>query len=249
MSIAVVLGALGGPSYTATCNGNGWHGTCAAATNSGTQVDVSGTRSGTGATSGGQSRGGQTTPKPRPTTAASAACADSSLCRGTYAMGLIPHPTLADLASFRPAAPQLLSEPNGMGVVGLPVNLVGAAETQRMPGRLFDLDVTVRFTPTAYRFEYGDGATSTTSTGGRSWSSLRVPQFTPTDTGHTYEMTGTFRAAVTVMYAAAVDFGNGWIPVDGLVSARGGATDVRIFRARTALVAHTCIEVPTGPGC
>ena len=47
----------------------------------------------------------------------------------------------------------------------------------------------------------------------------------------------------------AVDFGTGWRPVIGVVTATGGGQSVEIFEARTALVDKTCIENPSGPGC
>ena len=54
---------------------------------------------------------------------------------------------------------------------------------------------------------------------------------------------------VTVHYTAAVDFGGGWIDVDGVVEATSGGYEVEIFDVRTALVDKTCLENPTGPGC
>lgn len=171
-------------------------------------------------------------------------------CGGPVATPPAAHTvTLEDLASFRPAAPELQSEPDGIGVAGLPVNLVGSASTQEIPGTLFDFAVTVRFTPAQFRFDYGDGAVTTTATGGTSWAVLRAPQFTPTATSHTYRAPGTYRASLSVQYTAAVDFGSGWIPVDGYVTASGGGHGIRIFEARTALVGHTCDQTPHGPGC
>lgn len=55
--------------------------------------------------------------------------------------------------------------------------------------------------------------------------------------------------SVTVQYAAAVDFGTGWRPVPGYVSATTSGYDVRVVEVKTALVDRTCLENPTGPGC
>jgi hypothetical protein len=158
--------------------------------------------------------------------------------------------TLADLASFRPAAPELTGEPAGFGVVGMPTNLVGAASEQRLSGTLLGWDVTVRFVPAEFVFAHGDGTTATTATGGASWARLAQAQFTPTATSHVYADRGTYPVSVTVRYAASVDFGTGyWQPVEGFVTATSGDYPVRVVEVRTALVDETCRENPSGPGC
>ncbi|WP_344782287.1 hypothetical protein [Microbacterium kribbense] len=162
----------------------------------------------------------------------------------------IPAITLTDLVSFRPAPPRLASEPDGIGVAGLPLNLVATTSMQRLTGTLFDFPVTVRFAPHHYDWHYGDGATQTTAGGGATWAATGDPQFTPTPTSHTYTQRGTYTASVTVFYAPDVNFGDGiWRPVAGYVTATSTTQSIRILEARTALVAHTCVEDPAGPGC
>ncbi|MBW9093946.1 hypothetical protein JNB62_09655 [Microbacterium jejuense] len=160
-----------------------------------------------------------------------------------------PTVTLADLVSFRPAAPQLTGEPAGFGVVRMPTNFVAAASAQDIPGVLLGYPVTVRFTPVAYVFSYGDGQSLRTTTGGVAWAASGSPQFTPTDTSHAYAERGVYLSSVTTEYSAAVDFGAGWRAVDGVVTARTGDYPVQVVEARTALVEHTCAEDPRGPGC
>jgi hypothetical protein len=160
-----------------------------------------------------------------------------------------PAVTLADLVSFRPATPQLAGEPAGFGVVRMPTNFVAAASVQDIPGVLLGYPVTVRFTPVAYVFSYGDGHTTRSATGGVAWTASGSPQFTPTDTGHVYDARGTYVSSVTVEYSAAVDFGAGWRAVEGVVTARTGDYPVQVVEVRTALVEHTCAEDPQGPGC
>ncbi|MBZ4486603.1 hypothetical protein LQ938_06515 [Microbacterium sp. cx-55] len=175
---------------------------------------------------------------------------ETVLCRGNYTAVGLPDVTLADIASFRPAAPSLASEPAGIGIVGMPTNLVSAASAQSIPGTLFGYDVVVRFTPIGYRFAYGDGATRTAASGGASWTALGQAQFTPTGTSHAYPARGDYIAAVTVQYAPEVSFdGGGWREIDGIVEATTGGHPVQIVEARTALVDRTCVENPTGPGC
>jgi hypothetical protein len=131
----------------------------------------------------------------------------------------------------------------------MPANLVAAASVQTISGTLLDWDVRVRFTPVAFEFDHGDGTTAVHSTGGATWERLGQAQLTPTATSHVYRDRGTFTVNVTVRYAAAVDFGTGWRPVPGHVTATSGGYVVRVLEARTALVDRTCAEDPDGPGC
>ncbi|MGM1016577.1 MAG: hypothetical protein ACQEW8_03460 [Actinomycetota bacterium] len=161
----------------------------------------------------------------------------------------LPALTSTDLAQFAPSGSAMVGEPGNVGVAGLPTNFVARATVQTMRGTLFDRAVTVRFTPVGFDFDYGDGTRMQSSTGGREWEQLRQPQFTPTDTSHVYEERGVYRARVNVRYRAEVDVGTGWIPVQGVLTARGPAQEVRIFDAYTALVAYSCDERPRSPGC
>lgn len=161
----------------------------------------------------------------------------------------IPPVTIHDVARFAPEGPTLAGEPENVGVVGLPTNFVATAVAHTVEGELFGLPVTVRFTPAAYDFSFGDGTIATTTTGGQSWDALDQAQFTPTPTSHTYAERGTYPASVNVRYTAEVDFGIGWFPISGEVTAEGSAQDIRVFEAHTALVAHTCEQAPSAPGC
>ena len=160
-------------------------------------------------------------------------------------------PTLRDLASFRPATPTLTVEPGGFGIVGRPTNVVASARTQTLTGRLFDLPVTVRFTPAAYRFDYGDGTTRTTPTGGTTWKQGDAPLFTRTTTSHTYTRKAQVTARATIAYTAQVSFTGypGWYDVTGYVLATTPGHRFPLYNARTVLVEHTCDEDPHGPGC
>ncbi|WP_425841572.1 hypothetical protein [Microbacterium sp. PA5] len=157
--------------------------------------------------------------------------------------------TLTDVASFAPRLAAPVPEPDGVGVAGLPLNVVTVARTHTRTGELFDMPVTVRFRPMSFTFDYGDGATRESPTGGFTWRQLGLAQFTATDTSHTYRERGEYVITSVVHFAADVDFGTGWIPVDGLLAVPAGATTVEILEARTALVERTCHEDPNGIGC
>lgn len=160
-----------------------------------------------------------------------------------------PAITITDLAQFAPAATPLGGEPANLGIAGMPTNFIAPASVTTVSGTLFGLPLTVRFTPAAYEFHFGDGSDATTTTGGQSWEALGQAQFTPTATSHVYRDRGSYSADVDVRYTAEVDLGTGWIPVAGELTAEGPAQEIRIFEARTALVAYTCDQKPSSPGC
>ncbi|WP_248147753.1 hypothetical protein [Microbacterium aoyamense] len=188
-------------------------------------------------------------PSPRPIPGRDT-CDDQLDNRCGYAVGALPTVYAEDLVSFRPAAPSIATEPAGLGVAGLPTNLVAAASVQHISGDLLGFPVTVRFVPAGFVFDYGDGATQRSASGGVTWARLGAAQFTPTATSHAYREHGTYAASVRVLYDAAVDFGTGnWRPVIGQVTASTSGHSIRIFEARTALVLASCAENPRGPGC
>jgi hypothetical protein len=228
------------------CGSSGiWSTHCEASTD-GASVDVSGssTRPGSHGAADPDTGPGPTEPSPAPTQG----CA-TALCRGGYEVASLPDVTLADLASFVPAAPVIAGEPDGLGVVGMPTNIVSTAAEQRLSGTLLGYAVTVRFVPVAFTFDYGDGGVRTASAGGATWASLGQADFTQTPTSHVYAAAGTYAARASVDYAASVDFGGGWRPVAGTVHATSPAYGVRVVEVRSALVQRTCLEDPRGPGC
>ena len=157
--------------------------------------------------------------------------------------------TITDVAQFAPAAAPVTGEPGNVGIAGLPTNFIAPVTAQTTAGVLLDRPLTVRFTPVRFDFTYGDGTTTTSASGGRSWPALGQASFTPTPTSHTYRVRGTYAARVTVHYTAEVDIGGGWFPVTGELAIAGTTRQIRVYEADTALVARTCTEQPTAPGC
>ncbi|MFE6733153.1 hypothetical protein [Microbacterium sp. NPDC057650] len=160
-----------------------------------------------------------------------------------------PAITITDLAGFAPKGAVLTGEPDNLGVAGLPTNMVADADVHTQNGTLFNFPIAVRFTPAGYTFVNGDDTTTKASTGGATWDALRQAQFTPTDTSHTYKERGTYTARVDVAYTAEIDLGTGWFPITGTLNTTGADQQIRIYEAHTALVARTCNEDPTAPGC
>jgi hypothetical protein len=257
LSVALLFLAAPQVAHAASsCGDNGFAGNCEVSnTGTGVQVGASDTRPGSGREQGGDytdhSDGGSDSPDAAaPPSECGTPTLSGPFCRGNYDVAGLPDVTLADLVSFVPARPSLAGEPAGIGVVGMPMNLVAEASGQDIPGRLLGYDVVVRFTPAGFRFSYGDGASRTSSTGGSSWAALGQADFTATSTSHAYAARGTYTAGVTALYSAAVNFGTGtWRPVAGYVEATTGGYGVRVVEVHTALVDKTCLENPRGPGC
>ncbi|MDH6235970.1 hypothetical protein [Cryobacterium sp. CG_9.6] len=157
---------------------------------------------------------------------------------------------MSDLAGFAPMVPTQSVEPNGLALVGLAANFVADASVHVVSGTLLGSVAEVRFTPAAFRWNFGDGGTRSSVSGGASWADLGVPEFSDTDTSHVYEERGDFVAGLTVDYTAEYRVGGGgWIAVSGALSATADPLTVAVRRIKTVLVAEDCIQNPAGVGC
>lgn len=149
--------------------------------------------------------------------------------------------TLADIAHFRPEIGPHTMEPGGWAIQGLPANFVSAASVHAVDGELFGTPASMRFTPVAWRWDYGDGSTSTPHTGGSRWVDLGTPEFSPTATSHVFEHPGTYRVTLTVDFRAEYRVGTGaWTPIAGTVPIAADALSLTVARATTVLVDGTC---------
>jgi hypothetical protein len=235
------------PIAVGSCTSTGnLTGGCSSVSNTGTRVDIGASDAGRHGT--GDSTGETTDTRPEPTRTPYA-CSPVIGCREIYTMSSIPEVTADDLVSFRPAPPSFDTEPEGFAIVGLPANFTASAGEQELSGELLGWQVTVRFTPVGYVFEHGDGTTRSTTSGGSSWAAAGAVQFAPTPTSHVYRDRGTVTPRATVRYAASVDFGTGWRPVAGVVTATTVGDVVEVVEARTALVEYACGERLHAAGC
>lgn len=142
------------------------------------------------------------------------------------------------------------NEPAGVGVVGMPSNVVADASAHELQGALLGFPVAVTFVPVGFTLDFGDGTGARTTTGGASWRDLGQAEFTPTATSHVFRERGTYRVTVYANYRASVLFdGSFRRDVAGVVRAPGNGFDVRIVTVSTALVENSCLERPRGAGC
>lgn len=229
-SIALLLILAAGPptSPEQDCTGIGtWTATCDVL-NNGDSIDLSGHLSLPPSTGLGGTPNVESTP-PRD-------CGALNRC-DDFTVSLLPQATISDVTSFAPQPAALSSQPAGFGVAGIPMAFSVAAAQHSATGTLFDLPVTVRFTPDDISIAPGDGTTIT------------VGGTAPTPASHTYRSRGGYVATATVSYRAEVDFGRGWRPVAGILDIPTAGYPVEVLEARSTLVDRTCAEPPAGPGC
>ena len=158
--------------------------------------------------------------------------------------------TLADIASFRPVVGTAGMEPNGWMVTGLDTNFFSAAATHVVAGELLGAPAAVRFTPRSFVFDYGDGVSVRTATGGGSWASLGLAEFDPTPTSHVYTTSGTFTIDISVSFGAEYTLdGQSYTAIAGTLSVPAARFTASAGDATTVLVALDCRANPRGPGC
>ena len=160
----------------------------------------------------------------------------------------VPAITINDLAQFRPIVGELVVEPDGWGVVGTPTNFYATAETHTMAGELFDMPIEVRWTPSSYIFDYGDGTTETSEASGTAWRGAEE-SWTETATSHVYTERSDVTASLTVVFTAEVDAGGGWFAVPGTLPVAAPSVGVKIFEVDTVLTNGDCMANPSAAGC
>ncbi|MBN9607396.1 MAG: PKD domain-containing protein [Actinomycetales bacterium] len=159
--------------------------------------------------------------------------------------------TIADIATFRPHPAFDRMQPDGWTIVGLDTNFWGVASTHIVSGTLLGRPAAVRFIPIGYAWNYGDGGTRSSGTGGAPWESLGLGEFEPTATSHIYFAPGTYTITLRVTYRAEYRFdGSGWAQVVGTLTVPANDLVVTVgASAKTVLVDQDCVQNPSGPGC
>ena len=159
--------------------------------------------------------------------------------------------TIRDVASFAPAAPTVTTEPAAWGVRGLHTNVIAGASGHTRTGTLLGQVAEVNFIPVGFTFDYGDGDTTTTRTGGSTWAALGLAEFSKTPTSHRYTTVGTKTITVEVEYAAEYRIGDsGWLPVVGTLSIPTEEPHtVQIVRNSTVGVDKPCRPGKPAIGC
>lgn len=158
--------------------------------------------------------------------------------------------TLSDIASFRPTPGVQRMQPNGWIVPGLDANFYAITGQHVVHGTLLGQPASVRFTPVAFHWSYGDGIAATRPTKGATWQALGIPEFEPTPTSHIYANEGEYTIRLVIDFAAEYRFaGSPYYPIDGVIPLRANDLHVSVDGAKTVLVEHDCAANPGGPGC
>jgi hypothetical protein len=158
--------------------------------------------------------------------------------------------TLTDIASFRPRPGVQYMQPNGWMVPGLDANFYAVTSQHVVNGTLLGQPASVRFTPVAFHWNYGDGSGATRATKGGTWESLGIPEFGRTPTSHVYEEEGRYTIRLTIDFAAEYRFaGSPFFPIAGVLPVPANELHVTVDGAKTVLVEHDCAANPSGPGC
>lgn len=179
-----------------------------------------------------------------PADPAAPACAPQTPCDPALVV------RVSDLVSIEADEPVQGMEPDGWLVVGIPANFFASATVHQSSGLLLGAPADVRFTPVGFTWDYGDGSSGTSTSGGATWAAQELPEFSETSTSHVYENTGTLSIGLSVSYAAEYRFAGGdWRSVEGLVGVAADPMQVIADRAGTVLVAEGCSVDADGPGC
>ncbi len=161
-----------------------------------------------------------------------------------------PAITINDLKNF-PATPGTdHMEPNGWMVVGLDTNFYSVVGTETVNGVLLGQPASVRFTPFAWHWTYGDGTSATRGTPGKTWAAQGIPEFDPTPTSHVYTAEGTYYIDLSITFTADYKYATGsWTRVFGTITLPANRLKATAGNAKTVLVNHDCSQNPNGPGC
>lgn len=175
---------------------------------------------------------------------------DRCLAAGPGRVGPVDPITLADIAQFRPDAGVDRMEPDGWMIVGLDTNFYADGGIQVVQGTLLGQSASVRFTPVAWHWSYGDGTGRSSATHGAPWASQGIREFDPTATSHVYRAPGTYVIDLTIDFTAEYRFGSGpWLDIAGVLSLPANRLTAVAGDAKTVLVERECTVDPTGPGC
>lgn len=160
-----------------------------------------------------------------------------------------PAVSMADVAGFPPHPTGLTVEPANWMLRDAPTNFVVDAGEHVVSSTLLGRAAEVRYTPVGYGFDYGDGATATSGTGGDTWADLGLHEFSETATSHVYSVRGRYTVTATADYTAEYRLdGADWIPIDGILPV-STSVERPAVTIDPVLVRGPCERYPGDPGC
>ena len=159
-------------------------------------------------------------------------------------------PTLSDIASFTPQVGTAHMQPNGWGVVGIHTNFYATGDAHVVTGTLLGQPASVRFTPIAWHWDYGDGTAASVASPGGTWAQLGIREFAATPGSHLYPVKGGYTVGLTIEYTAEYQYaGQPWLPIPGTLLLNANDLTITTWNVKTVLVAEDCLDDPNAPGC
>lgn len=130
-----------------------------------------------------------------------------------------------------PPATSVVEPPGGDVLINIETNAYATASTTTIPTDVLGQPVTVRATPVAYTWDFGDGGTvGPTSDPGAPYPSLR--------NAHVYTVPGDYAITLTTTYAGEFSVAGGpYLPIDGTAEVASPAQAVTAHSATSELVA------------
>jgi hypothetical protein len=163
---------------------------------------------------------------------------------------ITPVVTTREVAHLVPGVGTQGMEPKGWMVVGLPTNFYAEVSPSIVSTTLLGSAAEVRFTPTSFVWDHGDGSTFSSASGGATWAALGLAEFSETSTSHVYRRPGEYTISLTVQYSAEYRIGGGpWLTLPGTVPSISPPISASAKTAKTMLVADDCRRPRPSPGC
>ncbi|WP_299037010.1 PKD domain-containing protein [uncultured Pseudokineococcus sp.] len=144
----------------------------------------------------------------------------------------LPGMTQADFQRLPlPAGTSTVQPATGEVLLNMPTNTYAQAEPVELGTDLLGFPVTVRATPAAYTWDYGDGTTvGPTTDPGAPWPDLRVT--------HTYETAGTYAITLTTHYTGEYSIlGGPYLPIPGQAQVTSEPQEVVTYQGSNVPVA------------
>ena len=134
-----------------------------------------------------------------------------------------------------------------LGLIGEHRQMWSDATTIQNTLEVLGQPVQVRLHPVKFHWDYGDGASNTTTHPGHEVTADYAEE---TITSHRYTETGMFTVNLTVSYVGEFRAGNGsWIAIGGELNIPAEPITMDIWRIKRTPVYHDCDEDPYGYAC
>lgn len=131
-----------------------------------------------------------------------------------------------------PPAAVTVEPPGGRVLINIETNAVATAAVTTLPTEVLGQPVTVRATPVAYTWDFGDGTTlGPTTDPGAAWPVL--------GTTHVYTAPGAYQVTLTTTYTGEFSVAGGpYLPIDGTATVSSPSQPLAALSATTDLVAE-----------